>query len=106
MTENNTNHFLVISGHISSNKKKEFEQTFRLAFSSISGDCLEYCLSADTNKEGNYHFFSLWLNEEAMKAFMDSMEYQLMNGAFHALGSVNKTFNGKVLETHKYYSSI
>ena len=106
MTERNLNYFLVISGHISSNKKKEFEQTFRLAFSSISGDCLEYSLSADSNKEGGYHFFSLWLNEGAMKSFMDSMEYQLMNGAFHALGSVNKTFNGKVLETHRHFSGI
>jgi hypothetical protein len=106
MTEINTNHFLVISGHISINKKKEFEQTFRLAFSSLSGDCLEYCLSADTNKEGGYHFFSLWLNEGAMKIFMDSMEYQLMNGAFHALGSVKKIFNGKVLKTHLYNSGI
>jgi quinol monooxygenase YgiN len=106
MTEKNLNHFLIISGHISSNKKKEFEQTFRLAFSSLSGDCLEYCLSADTNREGDYHFFSLWSNEGAMKTFMDSMEYQLMNGAFHALGSVKKTFNGNVLETHRYHPGL
>jgi hypothetical protein len=106
MAENNTNHFLVISGHISINKKKEFEQTFRLAFSSLTGDCLECCLSADTNKEGGYHFFSLWLNEGALKTFMNSVEYQLMNGAFHALGSVKKTFNGTVLKTHLYNAGI
>jgi quinol monooxygenase YgiN len=106
MSEGNLNHYLVISGQISSNKKKEFEQTFRLAFGSLSVDCLEYCLSADTNKEGYYHFFSLWLNENAMKSFMNSMEFQLMNGAFHALGSVKKTFNGNVLENHRYYSGL
>jgi quinol monooxygenase YgiN len=105
MTESNLNHFLVISGYISPNKKREFEQTFSLAFSSLSGDCLECNLSADTHKEGNYHFFSLWSNEEAMKSFMISMEFQLMSGAFHALGTVKKTFSGHVIENHRYYSS-
>ncbi|MEJ0082091.1 MAG: antibiotic biosynthesis monooxygenase [Puia sp.] len=104
MTESHLNHFLVISGHISGNKKKEFEQTFRLAFGSLSEDCLEYCLSVDTNKEGDYHFFSVWSNENAMKSFLNSMEFQLMNGAFHALGSIKKTMNGSVYENHRYYS--
>jgi hypothetical protein len=106
MTEKDMNHFLVISGHISVNKKKEFEQTFRLAFNSLSGDCLECSLSIDTNKEGDYHFFSLWSDKSAMNNFMSSMEYQLMNGAFHALGTIKKTFNGNVLESQRYRTGI
>jgi quinol monooxygenase YgiN len=105
MIDKNMNYFLIISGQISGNKRKEFEQTFRLAFSSLSDNCIERCLSEDTSKEGNYYFFSLWSDENAMKIFKGSMEFQLMNGAFHALGFVIQTINGNVVESQRYIGS-
>ena len=87
LVENSMNFFLIISGQIVQSKKKEFEQTFRLALSVKTEDCLVYNLSADISKDGYYHFFSLWMSDEALKRFMDSTDYELMNGAFHVLGS-------------------
>jgi quinol monooxygenase YgiN len=99
LDENTMNFFLIISGHIGQSKKKEFEQTFRLALSVKTEDCLAYNLSADINKEGHYHFFSLWTTDKALKNFMESTEFELMNGAFHALGHVDQSLTGNLSET-------
>ncbi|HSZ33758.1 MAG TPA: antibiotic biosynthesis monooxygenase [Puia sp.] len=99
------NSFLIISGQIGQSKKKEFEQTFRLAFSVKGEDCIAYNLSADISKEGYYHFFSLWTSDEALQRFMKSTEYELMNGAFHALGHVDQYFTGNVSETKNLIKS-
>src|SRR5947199_10829973 len=92
--ESAMNSFLIISGHIKESKRREFEQTFRLASSTIAQNCLLHNLAADVNKEGSYHFFSLWENESAMKKFTESEEYILVNGAFHALGSMESSWTG------------
>jgi quinol monooxygenase YgiN len=102
MIEISTNRFMIISGQISAHKIKEFEQTFRLAFSTLSDECIKRSLSVDTNKDGYYYFFSIWTSEIAMKTFKDSMEFQLMNGAFHALGAVNHTLCGSVTDFKNY----
>jgi quinol monooxygenase YgiN len=99
LDENTMNFFLIISGQIGHSKKKEFEQTFRLALSVKTDDCLAYNLSADTSKEGYYHFFSLWTTGKALKNYMESTEYELMNGAFHALGHIDHSLTGNVSET-------
>jgi len=99
LVENSTHIFLMISGQIAESKKKEFEQTFRLAFSVKTEDCLVCNLSADTSKNGYYHFFSLWASDEALKNFMESTEYELMNGAFHALGHIEHSITGNISET-------
>jgi hypothetical protein len=91
--------FLVISGQITESKRREFEQTYRLAISTLTGNCLAHSLSYEPVKDGYYHFFSLWTDEETLKKFMDSMEYQLMKGAFHALGSMDRLLTGRVLQT-------
>jgi|SRR5580765_7953244 len=106
MAENDSNRFLLISGHITAMKRKEFEQTFRLAFCSISDNCLYRCLSLDVHKEGNYHFFSLWSNDRSLKIFMESPEFQMMNGAFHTLGSVSQSLSGDVGQTQKFHRSL
>jgi hypothetical protein len=106
MAEKDTNRFLLISGHVTGMKRKEFEQTFRLAFSTISDDCLSRCLSVDANKEGYYHFFSLWSNDRSLKIFMGSPEFQMMNGAFHALGSVSQILSGDIGETKKFHTGL
>jgi quinol monooxygenase YgiN len=99
LDENKMNFFLIISGQITQSKKKEFEQTFRLALSVKTMDCLVYSLSTDSSKDSYYHFFSLWTSDEALKMFMKSTEYELMNGAFHALGHIDQFMTGNVSET-------
>lgn len=99
LVDSKINFFLIISGQISQSKKKEFEQTFRLAFSVKTENCLAYNLSADMNKDGYYYFFSLWTSEEALKKFMESTDYELMNGAFHALGHVDQFLTGNITDT-------
>jgi quinol monooxygenase YgiN len=99
LVDSKMNFFLIISGQIAQSKKKEFEQTFRLALSVKTGDCLVYNLSADTSKEGYYHFFSLWTTDAALKNYMESTEYELMNGAFHALGHVDQSMTGNLSDT-------
>jgi hypothetical protein len=104
LVETNMNSFMIISGHIPKYKKKEFEQTYRLASSTLAGNCLGNCLSVDIEKDDYYHFFSLWSNGESLKQFMESSEFQLMNGAFYALGTVNQTMSGSVLELKNFHS--
>ena len=94
-----SNPFLIISGQITVSKKIEFEHTFRIGFSSLSRDCLSRNLSEDCDQEGMYYFFSLWSNNSALQHFLESPEFQLLNGAFHALGSVSQTINGNVLKS-------
>jgi quinol monooxygenase YgiN len=97
--------FLVISGQITESKRREFEQTYRLAISTLTGKCLAHSLSYEPVKDGYYHFFSLWADEETLKKFMESMEYQLMKGAFHALGNMDRLLTGKVHQTRNHLQS-
>lgn len=88
--------FLHISGQIRDNKYKEFEQTFGLGFSTLSKGCISNSLSVDINNEGFYHFFSIWKNDGALKIFLESADFQLLSGAFHALGTVSQTDIGEI----------
>ena len=102
LVDSEINSFLIISGQIKEAKRNEFEQTFRLAGSSMTGDCIVYNLTRDTNKEGYYNFFSLWVNESALKRFTESVEYQMMNGAFCALGFVDQSYTGNLSEMKSF----
>jgi hypothetical protein len=95
--EKKSHPFLIISGQIPLNKRIEFEHTFRIGFSSLSRDCISKSLSEDCDREGVYYFFSMWSCEAALQNFMGSMEFQLLNGAFHALGHVSRNLNGNIL---------
>jgi hypothetical protein len=90
---------LIISGQIPINKKIEFEHTFRIGFSSLSKDCMSKSLSEDCDREGIYYFFSMWSSESTLQNFMESPEFQLLNGAFHALGSVSQHIHGNILKS-------
>jgi len=90
--------FLMISGHISEKKRLEFEHTFRIGLNSLTGNCLSKSIAEDQLSYGEYHFFSIWKNEEALSEFLSSAEYQLLTGAFHALGILKKVTNGQVSE--------
>ena len=106
LVESDMNSFLVISGHIKESKRREFEQTFRLASSTIAQNCLMHNLAADVNKDGCYHFFSLWENENAMKKFTESEEYILVNGAFHALGFMEKSWTGIISDAKEFQKKL
>ena len=101
LVESHLNLFLIMSGIIAESKRREFEQTFRLASSTISRDCLLHKLATDVNRVGYYHFFSLWPDDSAMKKFIESEEFILLNGAFHALGSMDQAWTGNVSDTKK-----
>jgi quinol monooxygenase YgiN len=101
LVESNMNCFLIISGKIAESKRREFEQTFRLVSSTMAKGCLMHNLATDVNKEGYYHFFSLWSNDDEMKKFTESEEYLLMNGAFHALGFVEESWIGNIADRKK-----
>jgi len=100
--EKNTPHFLRISGDVPGNKRREFEQTFRFVFNQLPGECIEHSLSADVFVDGHYHFFSLWLTAKAMKLFMESIEYQLLTGAYFTLGGEEKTTHGPIAEIQAF----
>ena len=102
LVDSEINSFLIISGQIKESKRNEFEQTFRLAAGSMSKDCIIHNLSKDTDREGYYYFFSLWVSESALKRFTDSVEYQMMNGAFHTLGVVGKSCTGNLSEMKSF----
>ena len=98
----NMNSFLIISGHIKESKRREFEQTFRLASSTITRNCLTHNLTTESTKEGYYHFFSLWSNEIDLGRFAESEEFLLINGAFHALGVLDQSLTGNISGTKKF----
>jgi quinol monooxygenase YgiN len=96
LVESNMNSFLMISGQIKESKRREFEQTFRLASSAITRNCVTHHLTTDSTKEGYYYFFSLWPNETDLNRFAESEEFLLINGAFHALGVLDQSLTGNI----------
>lgn len=92
--EKNTPYFLRISGDVHENKRREFEQTFKFIFNQLPVDCIEHSLSADVFLNGHYHFFSLWLSGISMKAFMSSVEFQVLTGAYFTLGEEERVEHG------------
>jgi len=89
-------HFLKVSGDIAGNKGKEFEQTVRFVFNQLPPECIERTLSLDIHNEGHYYFFSLWLSERSLRKFLNSEEYQLISGAYDALGAMDDSFYGVI----------
>lgn len=87
---------MIISGEIDNYKKTEFEHSFRIGFSSIPKDCLSKILLEDCNEACQYYFFSVWSSEESLKAFTESADFQLLKGAFQALGKVTLMLSGNL----------
>ena len=104
--ENTVYPCLVMVGKIPANKKIEFEQTFRVGFSSFSKDCISKNLSEDCDQKGLYYFFSMWSCEDSLRKFKKSPEFQLLNGAFYALGNAGPRLyeNGLSSEQHVHFS--
>ena len=100
--EKNTPHFLRISGDVPENKRKEFEQTFRFVFNQLPDECIEHSLCKNVFIDGNYSFFSIWKTGSSMKAFMQSVEYQLLTGAYFTLGDEEKIEHGPVADIQAF----
>jgi hypothetical protein len=105
MLEDNSMHFLKMSGIIAGNKEKEFEQTIQFVFNQLSSDCLEKVLSMDMHKKDHYHIYYLWRSGGALKKFMASIELQLIKGAFDTLGKPGQTLFGTCVETSQFKPS-
>ena len=104
--EKNTPHFLRVSGDVPENKRREFEQTLKFVFNQLPpGDCIEHSLSEDVFVDGHYHFFSIWISGKSMKAFMASMEFQLITGAYFTLGGEEKTIHGPLADIQAFRAS-
>ena len=93
-----TMHFLKMSGYVPISKHKEFEQTFRFISNQLSTDCLQYNLSIDIFDINIYHFYSLWSSEESEHKFLQSPEFQILQGAFQTLGSLGQKSSGKLVD--------
>ena len=100
--EKTTPHLLRISGHVPGNKRREFEQTFKFVFNQLPGECIEHSLSEDVFIHGHYHFFSLWLTAGSMKVFMESVEFQLLTGAYFTLGAEEKIAHGPIADIQAF----
>jgi hypothetical protein len=100
--EKYTPHFLRVSGDVARNKRREFEQTFRFVFNQLPAECIEHSLAADVFVDGHYHFFSVWLSANSLKSFMASREFQLLSGAYFALGEDEKTVHGPIAEIQAF----
>ena len=98
-------HFLKVTGFIPENKRKEFEQTFRFVFTQLPSDCMEHDLSIDINFPGRYHFYSLWHSYNSLAVFMKSQEFQVLEGAYEALGSLDRTGYGELVENKSLQGS-
>lgn len=91
-------HFLRLTGVIPGKKQREFEQTFRFVFNQLSRNCLEHDLSLDVNFSSKYHFYSLWPSASALAVFMKSQEFQVLEGAYKALGTLDESTRGELID--------
>jgi hypothetical protein len=90
MLEIDNVHFLKISGIVDKFKKSEFIGTVKFACNLLPSDCIERSLANEILEEDLYYFFSLWSTRTALRGFMESEEYQLIRGAYDALGILKK----------------
>jgi quinol monooxygenase YgiN len=97
MAKYQSNHFLIVSGIVSRNKKKEFEQTIKFIFNQLPGECIQRNLATDINNEHHYFLLSTWADEQSLFRFMESEEIQLIRGAYDVLGHLENMIYGPVL---------
>ena len=101
--ENSVAHFLKMSGVVLPAKRKEFEQTSRFVAHQLSPDCLQFSFSTDLFIVGRYHFYSLWPSAEALAVFCRSQEFQILEGAYRTLGSLEQNILGEEVEIQSFH---
>jgi quinol monooxygenase YgiN len=89
--------FLSISGIVSHNKKKEFEQTAKFIFNQLPHECIQQNLATDIYNEQRYFFLSTWLSEQSLIQFLQSEEYRLFKGAYDVLGHLDNLVYGTIV---------
>ncbi len=90
-------YYLKLSGYIPEPKIREFEQTYRLAFTQIPKTCTGYSMSKDTLNEGVFHFISYWDSVSPLRAFAQSSPFLMLVGAYNTLGKLIENVNGEML---------
>jgi hypothetical protein len=93
---------LKISGTIGAAKHKEFEQTIRFVLNLLPPTCIASHLSQDVFRPDMYHVFTLWITSNDLARFKDSNEYQLIRGAFQALGFLDMALEGDLAEAQTF----
>jgi hypothetical protein len=88
-------YFLSISGHVSLNKCREFEQTIQFIFNQLTPGCLKHHLTEDVFYHNTYHIYLVWNSIDSLSAFKSSNEFTLLKGAFQTLGASGKVTEGK-----------
>jgi hypothetical protein len=88
-------YFLSISGEVTLNKYREFEQTVQFVFNHLPSECLNHHLASDVHISGIYHIYLVWRSRDSLHAFKSSKEFNLLKGAFQTLGVQSHTTEGK-----------
>jgi len=96
-------YFLKLTGYIPENKRKEFEQTFKFVFAQLPHECLDHSLSIDHMRHGYYHFFSLWSSAKVLSNFLNSQEFQVLEGAYDTLGSMVSSMQGELVDIKLFH---
>jgi len=94
---------LKMSGIVLAAKQKEFEQTLRFVSNHLGPDCLQFSFSSDIFISGLYHFYSLWPTTEALSLFFKSQEFNVLEGAYKTLGSLEKFETGEVTDIKVFH---
>src|SRR6266513_836593 len=95
-------HFLKISGLVPVNKRKEFEQTLRFMTNQFPAECMEYHISMDIFTTGYYHFYSLWSSGIALTDFLESGDFHFIRGLYKTVGSFEKAITGELLDIKSF----
>lgn len=89
-----TLYFLKISGDVRIGKHREFQQTIQFIINQLPKQCVSHNLAVDIHNTQLYHFFTVWQSDEALTAFRESNEFNLLKGAFQTLGVYGETLIG------------
>ena len=92
--QNDTLYFLKISGTVQSGKEREFQQTVMFIFNHLPASCISRNLAVDVDQSNLYHIYSLWRSRRALLSFRSSNEFELLKGAFEALGAYREGLEG------------
>src|SRR5688572_13214507 len=98
----NNIYFLKITGSISWEKHREFQQTVQFVFNHLPSGCLAHDLALDVFRPNLYHLFSMWNSRDAMSLFNRSNEYQLLKGSFQTLGLFESSLKGKLADVQMF----
>ena len=97
--------FLKMSGTVPPSKRKEFEQTVRFVSNHLNTPCLQFNLSSDIFIADLYHFYSLWPSAESLGSFCKSQEFQVLEGAYNTLGSLEKNTTGEQVDIKSFQTT-